>query len=326
MPGPNEHRRAMNIALLGGSGFLGRNLLPVLTGAGHRCTVLTRDPERCRDLRLQPGATLVRSNAFDVDALAKQLEGHDAVINLVGILNESGRSGKGFEKAHVTITNNLLEAGKQAGVKRFIQVSALGANTDSPQASHYLKSKGEAEKLVKKSPLETTIFRPSVIFGRSDAFFNRFAAILKWVPVLPLACPNAKLQPVWVGDVVAAISRSLDAPETVGKAYPLVGPTVVSLIDVVRFTARSTGRKRLIIPLPDFLSRLQGLVCDFVPGKPFSSDNYKSLKIDNVSKKNGLKDLGIDPRPMQGYVSAYLAGSSRQQRLDAIRRASNKRR
>lgn len=322
MPGSTEHRRAMNIALLGGSGFVGRALLPELTDAGHLCTVLTRNPERCRDIRLLPGVSLQYANPYDADSLIGALAGHDCVINLIGILNESGRSGKGFEKAHVTLTKNLLKACEEAGVTRLIHVSALGATTDSPQASHYLKTKKKAEKLVKKSAIDSTIFRPSVMFGEDDSFFNRFASLLKWLPVLPLACPKAMLQPVWVGDVAAAIRKSIDSPETIGKAYTLVGPTEVSLIDVVRFTARTTGRKRLIIGLPDFLSRLQGLICDFVPGKPFSSDNYRSLKIDNVSKVNDLKKLGVDPRPMTGLVSTYLAGSSRQQRFNSIRRRS----
>ena len=320
MPGSDQYWRSMKIAVAGGSGFLGRNLLPLLTDAGYRCTVLTRDPEKCRDIRLLPGVHLQRANLHDVEALSQLLSGHDAVINLVGILNESGRAGKGFQKAHVDLTRNLLEAGEKAGVNRFIQVSALGADTDSPNASHYLKSKRQAEELVQASSADATIFRPSVMFGVDDAFFNRFAELLRWLPVMPLACPNSQLQPVWVVDVAQAIRKSLASPATVGKTFPLVGPTRVSLIDVVRFTARAIGKKRLVIGLPDFLSRMQAFFCDFVPGKPFSTDNYRSLKIDNVSDENGLDELGIEPRPMTGFVGAYLAGSSRQQRFDLIRR------
>lgn len=310
----------MNIALLGGSGFVGKNLLPVLTARGHQCTVLTRDPERCRELRLHTGVTLQRANPYDVKSLATALAGADAVVNLVGILNERGRSGKGFERAHVTLMENLLQACKEAGVGRVLQVSALNAGVDDPNASHYLKSKGRAEDVIKASGIDYTIVQPSIIFGVGDSFFNRFAGLLKLLPALPLACPNAKMQPVWVGDLAVAMAAMLDRRNAVGKVYPIVGPKQYTLIELVRFTAAAQGRKRWIFGLPDFLARLQGLVCDFVPGKPFSTDNYRSLQIDNVSSSNALPEFGIEPRPMEGLVRSYLGGSSRQQRLDAIRR------
>lgn len=315
----------MNIALLGGSGFVGKNLLPVLTARGHQCTALSRDPEHCRELRLLPGVKLQRANPYDTQSLSTALAGADAVVNLVGILNERGRSGKGFERAHVTLMENLLEACNNAGVGRLLQVSALNAGIDDPKASHYLKSKGRAERLIKSSGIAYTIVQPSIIFGVGDSFFNRFANLLKWLPVLPLACPGAKMQPVWVGDVVAAMAAMLESRDAVGKVYPLVGPKQYTLIELVRFTAAALGKKRWIIGLPDFLSRLQGLVCDFVPGKPFSTDNYRSLKIDNVSADNALPDFGIEPRPMEGLVRSYLGGSTRQQRLNAIRQRTRDR-
>ncbi len=309
----------MKIVLLGGSGFVGRNLLSALTQRGHQCTVLSRDPERCRDIRLMPRTTLRRTNPYDVEALTEAVDGADAAINLVGILNESGRSGKGFERAHVELTQNLVQSCEDAGVERYIQVSALGADTDSPEASHYLRTKCRAEQVVRDSRLRYTIVRPSVIFGVNDSFFNRFASLLRWVPVLPVACPNALMQPVWVGDVAEAVCRMLETPESIGQAYPLVGPGKYKLIELVRYTAKVIGKKRLIFGLPDFVSRLQGLVFDFIPGKPFSSDNYRSLKVDNVSAANALTEFGIEPRPVEGYVRNYLRGSSRQQRLSDIR-------
>jgi uncharacterized protein YbjT (DUF2867 family) len=314
----------MKIVLVGGSGFVGRTLLSVLSARGHHCTVLSRDTERCRELRLLPGVRLQRANPYDPEALTNALKGTDAVINLVGILNERGRSGKGFERTHVSLVENILAGCESAGVRRFLQVSALNAGTDNPKASHYLRSKGEAEQRIRDSGLAYTIVRPSIIFGVDDSFFNRFAGLLKWLPVMPLACPGARLQPVWVGDVADAIARMLETREAVGQVYPLVGPRDYSLIELVRFTARAIDRKRWIVPLPDFLSKFQGLVCDFVPGKPFSSDNYRSLKIDNVSASNALPAFGIDPRPLEGLVRSYLGGSSRQQRLDAIRRTRRK--
>ncbi len=310
----------MKIALLGGSGFVGRSLLPELAGRGHRCVVLTRDPERCRELRLHPEVQLNRVNAGDLESLSRALDGADAVVNLVGILNERGRTGKGFHRFHVELVERLLEACAKAGVGRFLQVSALNAGIDHPQVSHYLKSKGEGEKRIKASGIDYTIIQPSVIFGDDDSFFNRFAGLLKWLPVLPLACPDARMQPVWVGDVTAAIAAMLESDKAVGQVYPLVGPRKYSLIELVRFTASAMSKKRWIVGLPDSPSRLQGLVCDFVPGKPFSSDNYRSLQFDNVSDENALPEFGIDPRPLEGLVRHYLGGSSRQQRLAAIRK------
>jgi NADH dehydrogenase len=219
----------------------------------------------------------------------------------------------------------LLGACSKAGVGRLLQVSALNAGIDAPNLSHYLKTKGEAERLIRASGVPYTIVQPSVIFGVGDSFFNRFAGLLKWLPALPLACPKARMQPVWIGDVVQAMALMLERRDAIGKAYPLVGPRDYSLIELVRFTASALGRKRVVFGLPDILSRLQGLVCDFVPGKPFSSDNYRSLKIDNVSAQNGLLKFSIDPRPIEGLVKSYLRGSGRQQRLDAIRQRTGHR-
>lgn len=315
----------MNIVIVGGSGFVGRNLLPVLTARGHQCTVLSRDPERCRELRLVPGVRLERANPYDDADLVAAIQGADAVINLVGILNERGRRGRGFHRAHVTLTERILQACKESGVGRLLQISALNAGVDDPKASHYLKTKGEAEEMIKASGIDYTIVRPSIIFGAGDDFFNRFAGLLKLLPVLPLACPDARMQPVWVGDLALAVTRMLESREAIGKVYPLVGPRQYSLIELVRFTADAIGKKRLVIGLPDFLSRLQAMVCDFVPGKPFSTDNYRSLQIDNVSSENALPEFGIDPRPMEGVVRGYLQGSSHQRRLNAIRKRAGQR-
>lgn len=311
----------MNIALLGGSGFVGRNLLPELTARGHHCTVFSRDIQRCRELRLLPGVRLDQTNPYDQEALNAALQGAEVVVNLVGILNERGRSGKGFHRAHVTLVENLLSACGENGVRRIVQISALNAGIDDPNVSHYLRTKGEAEDLIKASGIPYTIVQPSIIFGTDDSFFNRFAGLLQWVPVLPLACPGARMQPVWVGDVSAAVAAMIESQDAAGQVYPLVGPKAYSLIELVRLTASAIGKKRWIVPLPDFLSRLQGLVCDFVPGKPFSSDNYRSLQFDNVSAENALPEFGIDPRPLEGLVRNYLGGSSRQKRYSTIRRS-----
>jgi NADH dehydrogenase len=269
-------------------------------------------------LLLIPGVDLRQVQDYSSAHLASELPDADAVINLVGILNERGRKGRGFHAMHVGLVENLIEACRITGVRRVVQFSALNAGKGK---SHYLQSKGRAEELLRRADcIEVAVVRPSVIFGEGDAFFNRFAALLRVVPVLPLACPQSRLQPVWVGDVVTAVGRILQNWPPAGRSFDLVGPKVYTLKELVEFTARVLGKRRWIIGLPDAVSRLQGLIMDFVPGKPFSSDNYRSLQLDNVSKSSALPELGIRPRSLKSVVPDYLVGSTRQSRLDQWRR------
>jgi len=308
----------MRIVLLGATGFVGHHLLPELSAAGHQCLVLCRYMPGCRDLALVPGVELRQADVHDSGVLKEQLEGADAVINMVGILNESGRNGKGFHRAHVELTEKLIEACREKGVRRLLQLSALNAGKGD---SHYLASKGQAEDLIRQATdLDSTIIQPSVIFGEGDAFFNRFASLLAFVPVLPLACPQARLQPVWVGDVVKAMTIVLEDSETAGRTLVMVGPREYSLRELVEWTARTAGLKRRIVGLPDAASRLQGWLMDFVPGKPFSSDNYRSLQIDNTSTENSLWSFGIRPHSLESIVPAYLGNSIHQDHLSRFRK------
>jgi len=310
----------MRIVLLGATGFVGSHLLPELASRGHQCIVLCRDMSRCRQLRLVPALELLQVTSLSSANLAAALSGADAVINLVGILNERGRNGRGFQTVHVGLVENLIEACRVSGVRRVIQFSALNAGKGK---SHYLISKGKAEELLRQAEfIDASLLRPSVIFGEGDSFFNRFAALLKLTPVLPLACPGAKLQPVWVGNVASAVAQILQGGANADQSFDLVGPKVYTLRELVEFTARVLGKKRWIIGLPDNLSRMQGLMMDFVPGKPFSSDNYQSLQLDNVSKANALPELGIRPRSLKSVVPGYLANSLHQSRLDKWRQHS----
>lgn len=309
----------MHIVLLGATGFVGHHLLPRLYEAGHSCRVLTRNRMACRELSVVPGVDLQQTDVNDPARLAEYFQGADAAVNMVGILNERGRSGKGFHEAHVACTARVIDACRAAGVPRLLQLSALNAGQGK---SHYLESKGQAEQLVRAADdLEATIFQPSVIFGDGDSFFNRFAALLRIAPLLPLACPDARLQPVWVGDVTTAMVRSLDDRSTFGRTLPLVGPRAYTLRELVEFTAQTAGLGgRRVIGLPDFMARLQARLMDFVPGKPFSTDNYLSLQTDNVSEANALPSLGIVPTSIEAIVPEYLDGSPRQHRLDGFRR------
>ena len=262
------------IVILGGSGFVGRRLLRRLADDGHALLLLSRNLGAHEDRLLPPGVRLAQMDVYDGEALARAFAGADAVVNLVGILNERGHDGSGFRKAHVELTRTVIAACQAAGVRRLLQMSSLNAGRG---CSHYLASRGEAESVVRGSGLAWTIFEPSVIFGVDDGLFFRFAALLRQLPVLPLARPDARFAPVFVGDVAEAFARALRDPATVGETYELYGPEVVTLRQVVEMTAKQLGLRRWVVGLPDWLGRLQALACDFVPSKPFSSDNFRSL-------------------------------------------------
>lgn len=295
----------MRLVLTGATGFVGQHLLAHLSSLGHECRVLIRGDKLRQSVQNLPGVDYYKVDLRNAAELKTALQGTDGVINLIGILNERAWGGKGFHAAHVMPVQLLITACEELGIRRFIQVSALNAGRGT---SHYLRSKGEAEALLRAAQeIDETILQPAVIFGKGDSFFNRFAALLRFVPLLPLACPDARMQPVWVGDVVAAIALCLDHRSTIGKTLELTGPEVFTLFQLVNKTARYKGWNRRVIGLPNSLSRLQGMLMDFVPGKPFSSDNYRSLQVDSISRHNALLDLGIHPSRIDAIVPLYLA-------------------
>ena len=293
-----------HIVILGGTGFVGSHLVPRLQRDGHRITVLSRNRDRRRELSVLPGVRVVNADVHDPADLRRHLEGADAAVNLVGILNERGSDGSGFRKAHVDLTRSLVESCIATGVPRLLQMSALRAGEG---ASHYLKTRGEAERIVQASPLAWTIFRPSVIFGPGDGLFFRFASLLRVAPVLPLARAGAMFQPVYVRDVAEAFARALAHPRTAGQVFELGGPRSIALGQLVRWTAQMTGRRRWIIGLPDALGYLQARVGEWLPGKPISRDNFRSLGTDSIAGSNGLGALGIVATPMEAVVPALLA-------------------
>src|SRR5882762_8825287 len=275
--------KPLSICILGGTGFLGTRLLARLIKDGHRVTALSRDREQHKHLLVLPGLTLENCDVYDEAQLSEHFRGKDVVINLVGILNERGFGGGGFRRAHTELTRGVLQAARSASVSRLLQVSALKAAVDAP--SYYLRSKGDAEHLIRESSaaLDWTIFQPSVMFGPGDSFLNRFAALLAAVPwVFPLARPNARFQPVFVDDVIESMLRCLNGGASSRQTYELGGPQVYSLREIVGLVAKLTGRRRWIMGLPDPLARMQALVMDFVPGRPFSSDNYRSLTVASI--------------------------------------------
>lgn len=314
--------RPLSVCILGGTGFIGTRLVARLLNDGHRVTVLTRNREQHRDLRVLPGLVLENCDVYDAAALAERFRGQEVVVNLIGILNERGFGGSGFRRTHTELTRGALQAARSAGVTRLLQMSSLGAAVDAP--SYYLRSKGEAERLIQNDSgqVDWTIFKPSVIFGPGDSFLNRFAALLGALPwIFPLAKPNARLQPVFVDDVVEAFVRCLHGGATSRQTFELGGPQRYTLREIVAFVAKITGRRRLIIGLPDGIARLQALVMDFVPGKPFSSDNYRSLTVDSVCRDDGFAHLGIKPQSMNGAARLYLGADEDNARLSRDRAA-----
>lgn len=311
--------KTTRVCLIGGSGFVGRHLTYRLASAGIHCRIVTRRPHRHMALRTANGCELVEADIRRVDALARQFDGCDAVINLVGILNESGRNR--FQSLHVDLTENVVNACRQAGVPRYLHMSALNADA-SKGGSLYLRSKGEGENrahTLGKPKVAVTSFRPSVIFGPDDSFINRFDSLLSLPGPLPLACADARFAPVYVGDVVEAFYRALDDAATYDQHYELCGPEEYSLRGIVDYILTVRQRSKWIINLPDSLARLQAGLLQFAPGKPFTPDNYRSLQTPSVCRDNGLARLGIEATSMDAIVPQYLVGDSAKGRFSRLR-------
>ncbi len=298
----------LRIAVLGGTGFVGRSLCERLVADGHDVRILTRRAERHRDLLVLPTATVIDADVHNPVVLKREFQGLDAVVNLIGILNEPGRDGKGFERVHAELPTKVVQACRQSGVARLLHMSALHASPDGP--SHYLRSKWRGEKIVheaESNTLHVTSFRPSVIFGPRDSFTNRFAGLLRQVPfVFPLACANARLQPVYVADVTQAFVLALGRHATFGQRYNLCGPQVYSLREIVAYLAQTLGLKRRILALNDTLSRLQATLLQFAPGKPFTPDNYRSLQVASVCDASFPAVFGTTPGRFDEIVPTYL--------------------
>ena len=299
------------IAILGGTGFVGQSLCNRLSKDGYMLKVPTRNREYNRDnLILLPNLELIETDIHNSDDLKELLIDCDAVINLVGILNEKRNNGKGFRKVHVELVKNLISICKVHGIRRILQISALGTDAKNGK-SFYLKTKGEAEKLLRSNSvgIKTTILKPSVIFGKKDTFFNRFAKLLKICPFFfPLACYKTKFSPIYVLDVVEMIANSINDPNSYNKSYQLCGPKTYSLKNLISFTSETLDLKCVIIPLNNTLSYIQARVFDFLPNKPFSTDNYLSAQSDSVCECNDLFRYNIKPTAIEDIVPQYLAG------------------
>jgi NADH dehydrogenase len=303
------------VLLLGGTGFVGRKLAAALRRRSYDVRVPTRNRAHGRRLLVLPEVELVQADVHDEATLTRLLHGCDAAINLVGILNERGRDGSGFERVHAELAVKLVRACETTGVARLLQMSALKANAQHAP-SHYLRSKGKAERIVAAGKIAYTIFRPSVIFGAEDSFTNRFAGLLRRVPVLPLPRPEARFAPVFVDDVVAAFTAALGDSTTYGATYELCGPDVYSLLEIVQLLREVLGLKRAILPLPDGLGRLQARLAEYLPGKPMSLDNFASLGVASVCDGAAAPPFGSPHRRLVDVVPTYLGGAGATERME----------
>lgn len=319
------------ICLLGGTGFVGKQLIARLAQKKWQILVLTRQREAHRELLVLPTLKMVSINPYDQAQLNTQLAGCDVVVNLIGILNETGFDGKGFQQAHFELLQKVVTACKANHIKRLLHMSALHADAKQGK-SYYLRTKGEAEDFVHvQADIQVTSFRPSVIFGEGDSFFNRFALMSKVSPLVAMVpCPQARFAPVWINDVVSAMLQSLDDRKHDGQRYNLCGPTVYTHEALWRYTAELLGLKRRFMRLSDKHSQRLAKVMESwigqlsafalgLEGKPFSSDNYQSLQKDSICQENHFKAFGIKPRSIEVELPRYLATATPRGAYDQFR-------
>lgn len=289
----------MLILLIGGNGFVGRHLAARLSAAGHHLLIPTRRASRARELLVLPTARVVEADVHDERQLDRLMSGADAVVNLVGILKGD------FERAHVRLPGLIGQIARRHGLARLIHLSALKAAPDAPSA--YLRSKAQGEAALHAALPAAVILQPSVIFGQGDSFLNLFAALHALLPPyfpLPLACPDAQFQPVWVGDVVEVIQRALNDPGCAGQSWPLCGPQRYSLRHLVRLAGEAAGHPHPILGLSPVLSWLQAAVLQAIGG-PMTLDNLRSMELPSVCTA-GLP-YGLVATPIEAVLPAMFA-------------------
>lgn len=297
-----------DILLIGGNGFVGRVMAAQLQAEGYSVLLPTRHLASARELRMLPKVYLEEADVHEFDELQElcsRIQPNGAVINLVGVLHDRPAMpyGEIFKAAHVELPKNIITAMQLHGLKRYLHMSALGADSNGP--SMYQRSKGDGEAAVKESHLDWTIFRPSVIFGAQDQFINLFAKLTKLLPVMPLSHSDAQFQPVSVDDVATAFTKALKMPRTIHQSYDLVGPIVYTMKAIVELAARKADTKCMIISAPAFVGYLQALAFEFLPIPTLMSrDNIASMQLPNTLPVNGQDALtevfGMSRRTLEG--------------------------
>jgi NADH dehydrogenase len=296
------------VTVFGGSGFVGRHVVSVLAQEGWQVRVAVRRPDAA--LFLKPAGvvgqvTPIAANIRDLASVERALAGADAVVNLVAILHESGK--QRFQALQAEGAGRIAEAASRAGLRHMVQVSAIGA--DAASKSAYARTKAAGEQAVLRAFPQAVILRPSIIFGPEDGFFNRFAKMAMLSPALPLiGGGKTRFQPVYVGDVAAAVARALSLPAAQGKTYELAGPRVYSFRQLMEILLAEIGRRRLLLPLPFPIAGLMGAVMQCLPFPQLTLDQVRLLKRDNVASPGalGLADLGITPNGLEGILPTYL--------------------
>ena len=295
------------VTVFGGTGFLGRHTVRALAKAGWRIKVAARRP--ARGFFLRPLGTVgqidfVKCDVSDIEGVIAAVAGADAVVNLCGILFQSGQT---FEDVQADGPANIGTAAAAAGVKTLVHISAIGADNES--ASEYAVTKAEGEARLREAFPAATILRPSIVFGPEDGFFNRFAEMARFLPALPLiGGGKTRFQPVFVGDVAAAIVKSLNSDAARGRVYELGGPTIYSFRQLMQVVLSETGRQRLLVPLPFAVAAFKAFFLQLLPNPLLTVDQVKLLRHDNVVAPGalGLADLGIVPTTVEAEVPAYL--------------------
>lgn len=310
------------VLLLGGSGFVGTYIANRLSQRGIEVTIPTRRRERTKALIMQPGITMPEADISCEKTLTELMRGHDAVINLVGILHSRDvvlPYSRDFAQAHVELPKKIVAACKATGVRRLVHMSALNADPKGP--SEYLRSKGDGEAIVlaAQGELDVTVFRPSVIFGLGDSFLSMFASILKKVPVFPLGFGHARFQPVWAADVADAFVDSLSDVATYGQAYELVGPKTYTLRELVDYAKELAGSTATILPLSEGWAYLQAGLMWLAPSPMLSPDNLRSMEKDSVAEAGSKQPANWRPTAVEAIAPTYIALNTPKGKLDTFR-------
>jgi uncharacterized protein YbjT (DUF2867 family) len=295
--------------IFGGTGFIGRYVVERLADRGARILVISRS-HRSGGVHLQPlgavGQIVVQSADLSREAaLRRAVAGAAGVVNLIGILHETRR--QPFAEVHGALPGRIAAAARAEGVPRMVQISAIGA--DAGAASAYARSKAEGERRVREAFPAATILRPSIVIGPEDGFFNRFAALARLLPALPLiGGGTTRFQPVYVGDVAGAVVAALDREDCQGRTYELGGPQTYTFAELMRYMLQIVGRRRLLVNVPCGLAKLQARFLELLPDPPLTRDQVELLKRDNVVAPDmpGLEALGITPTPIELIVPRYL--------------------